>query len=49
MTLFERLREWYPKRYVRKDQLRRYVQLGALTEEEYEEITGEPFEQEEQH
>lgn len=43
MTLFERLNEWYPKGYVRKDQLARYVQLGALTPEQYEEITGEPY------
>lgn len=43
MTLFERLKEWYPKGYVRKDQLVRYVQLGALTPEQYEEITGEPY------
>lgn len=43
MTLFERLKEWYPKGYVRKDQLQRFVQLGALTKEEYEEITGEEF------
>jgi len=43
MTLFERLKEWYPKGYVRKDQLQRYVQLEALTEEEYEEITGEKY------
>lgn len=43
MTLFERLKEWYSKGYVRKDQLVRYVQLGALTKEEYFEITGEEF------
>lgn len=43
MTLFERLKAWYPKGYVRKDQLQRFVQLGALTEEEYEEITGEEY------
>ena len=43
MTLFERLKEWYPKGYVRKDQLVRYVQLEALTPEQYEEITGEPY------
>ena len=43
MSLFERLKEWYPKGYVRKDQLVRYVQLGALTVEQYEEITGEPY------
>lgn len=43
MTLFERLKEWYPKGYVRKDQLQRYVQLGALTPEEYKMIIGEEF------
>lgn len=43
MSLFERLKEWFLKGYVRKDQLQRYVQLGALTTEEYFDITGEEF------
>lgn len=37
------------KRYQRggctKEQLRRLVELDALTPEEYEEITGEPYEE----
>ena len=37
----------YDKGYVTIDQLRRYVELGAITPEEYEEICGEPYEDEE--
>lgn len=40
--------EKYKKRYERggctKEQLHRLTELGTLTPEEYEEITGEPFE-----
>ena len=42
--MFEKLRERYEKNYVTKEQLARYVQLHAITPEEYEEITGEPYE-----
>lgn len=41
---FEKLKERYEKGYCTKEQLKRYVQLGALTPEEYEEITGEVYE-----
>jgi len=41
--MFESLKERYEKNWCRKDQLRRFVQLGALTEEAYKEITGELF------
>lgn len=41
--------EKYAKRYARggctKEQLARLVELGALTAEEYEEITGEPYDE----
>ena len=40
--------EKYKKRYERggctKEQLRRLVELGALTPDEYKEITGEDYE-----
>jgi hypothetical protein len=39
--------EKYKKRYERggctKDQLHRLTELGVLTPEEYEEITGDPY------
>ncbi|WP_257006977.1 XkdX family protein [Shouchella clausii] len=41
---FEDLKRRYEKNWCRKDQLRRFVELEALTPEEYEIITGEPFE-----
>ncbi|MFB7302631.1 XkdX family protein [Heyndrickxia sporothermodurans] len=43
MTLFESLKERYEKNWCRKDQLQRYVQLGAITEEQYAEIAGEEY------
>ena len=33
--MFETLKQRYEQRYVRKDQLRQYVVLGLLTEEEF--------------
>lgn len=41
--MFESLKERYAKNWVRKDQLRRYVELGVITPAEYELITGEPY------
>ena len=41
--LFEKYQERYNRGGCTKEQLRRLVQLGALTEAEYEEITGEAF------
>ncbi|MCM2674107.1 XkdX family protein [Alkalicoccobacillus plakortidis] len=41
--MFESLKERYEKNWCRKDQLRRFVQLGAISEEEYELITEESF------
>ncbi|MEK5175077.1 XkdX family protein [Heyndrickxia sp. FSL W8-0496] len=43
MTLFDSLKERYAKNWCRKDQLQRYVQLGAITPEQYKEITGEDY------
>lgn len=43
--MFEKLKRRYEKGYCTKAQLRRYVELGALTTAEYEEITGEVWEE----
>lgn len=42
--MYEKLKTRYEKGYCTKTQLRRYVELGALTKEEYEEITEEAWE-----
>lgn len=42
--MFEDLKKRHEKNWCRKDQLKQYVDLGAITEDEYEEITGETFE-----
>ncbi|AMQ66621.1 hypothetical protein BH753_gp139 [Bacillus phage Shbh1] len=41
--MFENLRERYNRHWIRKDQLRRYVELEVITPEEYELISGEPY------
>lgn len=43
MTNFEKWNKRYKKHWCTKDQLQRLVQLGVLTEEEYKEITGEDY------
>lgn len=43
MELFDRLKLFYEWGFTTKEQLRRYVELNALTEEEYEEITEEKY------
>lgn len=42
-ALFEVLKKRYIMNFVREDQLKKYVELNKITEEEYEEITGVPF------
>lgn len=42
---FATLKARYERGGCTKEQLRRFVQLGALTDEEYEEITCEKYEQ----
>lgn len=42
---YERLKQWYAWNFVRKDQLQMYTKLGVITPEEYEDITGEPYEE----
>ena len=39
--MYETLLEKYRKRYIRKDQLQRFVALGLLSEEEYQRILKE--------
>ncbi|WP_418302358.1 XkdX family protein [Lysinibacillus fusiformis] len=43
MTLFESLKDRYEKNWCRKDQLQKYVQLRAITTEQYKEITNEEY------
>lgn len=45
MTDFEKWNDRYKRHWCTKEQLQRLVQLGVLTEQEYEEITGEPMSQ----
>lgn len=42
--MYEKLKTRYERNYCTKTQLRRYVELGAITAGEYEEITGEVYE-----
>lgn len=42
--MFEELKRRYEKKWCRKDQLKQYVELDAITKEEYKKITGEAFE-----
>jgi len=42
-TLFQRIKNDYKRKWASKEQLREYVELGAITAAEYEEITGEPY------
>jgi len=42
--LFDKYRERYNRGGCTKAQLKRLVALGALTADEYEEITGDPYE-----
>lgn len=39
--MFELLKEKYKRNFVRKDQLLRYVTLGKITKEQYQQIVGE--------
>lgn len=41
--MFEILKERYEKEWCRKDQLKRYVELGVISDDEYETITGEVY------
>ncbi len=39
--MFEILKQRYQRNFVRKDQLQRYVTLGKITQEQYEQIVKE--------
>ena len=41
--MFDSLKMRYEKNWCRKDQLQRFVELGAITPEQYEEITNEAY------
>ena len=41
---YEKIKKRYDKGYVTLDQLRRYVELGAITSEEYTEISNQSWE-----
>ena len=43
-AMYEKPKERYMKSYCTKEQLARYVALGAITPAEYKEITGEDYE-----
>ena len=38
--MFEKIKSRYDKGYIRLDQLKRYVELGVITTEQYKEICG---------
>ncbi|WP_139136394.1 XkdX family protein [Oceanobacillus sp. E9] len=42
--MFESLKERYEKGWVRRDQLKKYVELTIITEAEYALITNERYE-----
>lgn len=42
---FDKIKKRYDKGYVTLDQLHRYVELGAITEAEFTEISGQPYEE----
>ena len=41
MQMYEILKQRYERNFVRKDQLQRYVILGKITQEQYEQIVKE--------
>ena len=41
---YEQIKKRYDKGYITDEQLRRYVELKAITPEEFEEISGQPYE-----
>jgi uncharacterized XkdX family phage protein len=43
MTDFERVKMYYDNGWATKEQVAKYVQYGKITPEEYETITGDPY------
>lgn len=42
--MYEKIKRRYQKGYIRIDQLKRYVELGVITPEQYREICGKEVE-----
>lgn len=38
--MYKKIKSRYDKGYIRIDQLKRYVELGVITQEQFESITG---------
>lgn len=38
--MYEKIKSRYDKGYIRIEQLKRYVELGVITQEQFEEISG---------
>ena len=43
LTNYERICDRYSKGYITIAQLKRYVKLGVVTEEQFKELTGEEY------
>ena len=43
--MYDDIKKWYDDHFWSKKKVRNAVAKGKITEEEYEEITGEPYEE----
>lgn len=41
--MYKKIKSRYDKGYIRIDQLKRYVELGIITQEQYETICGKEY------
>lgn len=41
--MYKKIKSRYDKSYIRIDQLKRYVELGIITQEQYETICGKEY------
>lgn len=41
--MYKKIKARYDKGYIRTDQLKKYVELGVITAEQYEAICGEEY------
>ena len=44
--MFEKIKKWYNQGLWTKEKVAQAVEKGVITAEQYEEITGEPYESE---
>lgn len=44
--MYEKIKSRYNKGYIRIDQLKRYVELGVITKEQFAEICGRDYQSE---